>query len=367
MRSDVPFGAFLSGGLDSSSIVALMSEISPFPIETFTIGYNEKEFDERKLAGLVAKKFNTNHFEKIITEDLLEDSLDKIILHYDEPFGDSSAIPVGDVSKFAARHVKMVLTGDGGDEILSGYPSYQGIKLAQTYQQFPGFLQYVMSSSLNLISKLSLGSNRYKINRYYHFINNSKYEFPIRLIAKRSKPEFNKIKALINDDIKTWPVKDYINDFMSKCEYKNDFYKEMFFNFKFDLPNDYLVKIDRMSMAYSLETRLPFLDHRLIEFMVRVDKDIKMQGLECKSVLKKTIAKKLPPSLLKSPKKGFRVPVREWFKSTGYQKKLSKIGSRNSFLNPLEFQKFVDENNKGIYDHGNLIWSIMVLDKIINK
>jgi len=367
MHSDVPFGAFLSGGLDSASIVALMSEISPFPIKTFTIGYDEKEYDERKLAGLVAKKFRTDHYEEIIKEDGLTESLNKIIFHYDEPFGDSSAIPVGNVSKFAAQHVKMVLTGDGGDEVLSGYPSYQGIKIVKIFQKMPYFLQHLIPASINLLSQMSVGAIRYQLNRYQDFLNTSKNGYNIRLINKRSKPGYNKIKALINSDIKTWPIQDYISDFMSACNYRDDFYKEMFFNFKFDLPNDYLVKVDRMSMAYSLETRLPFLDYRLIEFMVRVDKDIKMQGLERKSILKKTIARKLPPLLMNAPKKGFRVPVREWFKSIEYQRKLSQIGLKNDFINYNEFQKIINENKQGYYDNGNLIWSLMILDKIINK
>ena len=131
MRSDVPFGAFLSGGLDSSSIVALMSEISNFPVKTFTIGFDDTNFDESALAQEVAKKFNTEHFRGTVTPDKFEESLERIVFHYDEPFGDSSAIPTGYVSKFAADKVKMVLTGDGGDEVLSGYRGYIGLKFIE--------------------------------------------------------------------------------------------------------------------------------------------------------------------------------------------------------------------------------------------
>ena len=151
MRSDAPYGAFLSGGLDSSSIVALMSENSSYPVQTFTIGFKQKDFDERELAKLVADKFGTNHHEYLVEPSSFDEALLKIIHHYDEPFGDSSAIPTGHVSKFAASKVKMVLTGDGGDELLSGYTTYQGEKFSEQFQKLPkwfrnGFSQFYIQS-----------------------------------------------------------------------------------------------------------------------------------------------------------------------------------------------------------------------------
>ena len=137
MRSDVPFGAFLSGGLDSSSIVAFMSQISPYQVNTFTIGFDEKPFDESSLAAEVASKFGTKHYRGTVTPEDFNTITERIAFHYDEPFGDSSAINVDYVSGFAAEKVKMVLTGDGGDEVLSGYTSYQGIKLANIIKSVP--------------------------------------------------------------------------------------------------------------------------------------------------------------------------------------------------------------------------------------
>jgi len=366
MRSDVPFGAFLSGGLDSSSIVALMSEISSFPVSTFTIGYDETEFDESGLASLVARKFGTEHFVGKIQQANFEETLQKIVFHYDEPFGDSSAIPTGYVSKFAAEHVKMVLTGDGGDEVLSGYPSYQGVKFAQKYHNLPTFIQQIIPPIVDLFSTVTSGEIKYKLNRYHHLFNSSQKDFTYRLLDKRAKPDMSSIRLVINPEIQTWKVEDYLHEFMQKCHYKDDFYKLMYLNFKFDLPNDYLVKVDRMSMAHSLETRLPFLDYRLIEFMVRVNKDVKMQGWERKSILKNTIGKKLPLELLKAPKKGFRVPVRDWFKSKELQNSLVHVISNCAFINPVIFSQLVKDNRTGKADHGNLLWSLIVLSKIFN-
>jgi len=364
MRSDVPFGAFLSGGLDSSSIVALMSKISPYPVKTFTIGYDEKEFDETDLASLVAKQFKTDHVLGKVEEGNFDDLLDKIAFHYDEPFGDSSAIPTGYVSKFASEHVKMVLTGDGGDELLSGYSSYQGVKLSQKYQQLPLFMQHQIPKGINAFSKLAKGSTRYKLNRYSNLFSTASKKFDSSLLDKRAKPSVEIIKQIISPDVQTFSVQDYTNDFLKKIPYKDDFYKQMYLNFKFDLPNDYLVKVDRMSMANSLETRLPFLDHRLVEFMANVDKKVKMVGWERKSILRNTIAKELPPQLMKASKKGFRVPVREWFKKEEIKNKANNFSQNATYINDKYLSKIIEGNFKGLDDHGNLLWALMVLDKV---
>ena len=184
MRSDVPYGAFLSGGLDSSSIVALMSEISSFPVETFTIGFKEKYFDERHLAMLVANKSHTNHHEYIVEPDTFYKSLNNIVYHYDEPFGDSSAIPTGHVSKFASSKAKMVLTGDSGDEVLSGYTGYQGEKFALIYQKLPGWVRKGIPDLTSLISKPFHGSLRYKLNRVLDVCQSSNLNFIDRYLAK---------------------------------------------------------------------------------------------------------------------------------------------------------------------------------------
>jgi len=367
MRSDVPFGAFLSGGLDSSSIVALMSEVADYPVKTFTIGYSEKDYDESVLAKLVADKFKTDHSLGTVDIEDFETTLDRISFHYDEPFGDSSAIPTGYVSKFASEKVKMVLTGDGGDEILSGYSSYQGIKFSQKYQQFPSIIKNALPKLVKTTSNLFSGNIRYKLNRLESVLNTANLNFDERILQKRSKPSLSIIKTLLSRNLNVIPIEDFLSPMMTNCPYKDEFYKQMYLNFKFDLPNDYLVKVDRMSMAYSLETRLPFLDHRLIEFMIGVDKKVKMQGWERKSILKNTIGKKLPSQLLHASKKGFRVPVREWFKRDELISKLNQIGKNNEIYNNNAFNKLVVANAAGLEDYGNLLWSITVLNKILTN
>jgi asparagine synthase (glutamine-hydrolysing) len=360
MRSDVPYGAFLSGGLDSSSIVALMSGISSFPIETFTIGFKEKSYDERSLASLIANRFKTNHHEYIVEPEAFTEALNNISFHYDEPFGDSSAIPTGYVSKFAASKVKMVLTGDGGDEVLSGYTIYQGEKFASQYKNLPGWIRTSIPSVLSNASRPIKGSLRYKLNRIQDVCNSSNFDFQTRYLSKSASIDLSLIKELVRGE-KTFPIEQFLGDFMKNCTYKDPFYKLMFLNFKLSLPDDMLVKVDRMSMAYSLETRTPFLDFRLIEYMARVHKNIKMQGYERKSILRNTIGKKLPKSILSAPKKGFRIPLREWFKEESFSDKLTELESSMPFLNREIVRKITKANNKGESDLGNFIWMLFIL------
>ena len=365
MRSDVPYGAFLSGGLDSSSVVALMSGISSQPVHTFTIGFDEKDFDESHLAQLVADYFKTDHLLGTVSPDSFDEALKRVAFHYDEPFGDSSAIPTGYVSKFAAQKVKMVLTGDGGDEVLSGYNSYAGVKFAGAYQKIPSLLRNVLPRAVMAIAPVLKGRMRYKANRVGSVLETSNFPFNKRLINKRAYTDFESIKRLTSGIKDKIDIEDFISDAMKKCGYKDDFYKLMYINFKYDLPDDYLVKVDRMSMAYSLETRVPFLDHRLIEFMVGVDKRIKLPGWEQKSILKNTIAKKLPESLLKAPKKGFAVPIREWFKDERFMVKSENLAV-SDLLNRREVKKIFKENYSGKRDNGNFIWGLFMLNEMLN-
>ncbi len=365
MRSDVPYGAFLSGGLDSSSIVALMSEISSFPIETFTIGFKERSFDERHLANLVANRFKTNHHEYIVEPETFNESLNNIAFHYDEPFGDSSAIPTGHVSKFAASKVKMVLTGDGGDEVLSGYTIYQGEKFASQYKKLPNWAQTAIPSILSVISRPVTGNLRFKLNRIEDVCKSSTLDFNTRYLAKAACIELSTIKKLVKNE-QVYPVEDFLVDFMKNCTYKDSFYKLMYLNNKLSLPDDMLVKVDRMSMAHSLETRTPFLDFRLIEYMTHVHKDIKMKKYERKTVLRETLGKKLPGALLTAPKKGFGIPIRQWFKGDSFSERLNNLNNFSHLENKI-VHEITQMNNSGKKDYGNFIWMLMILKKKLEE
>lgn len=367
MRSDVPFGAFLSGGLDSSGIVSLMAKQSPYPVKTFTIGFDDKAFDESKLAAEVAVRFKTEHHRGTVLSADFEEALQTVAFHYDEPFGDSSAIPTGEVSRYAAQYVKMVLTGDGGDEALSGYNAYKGVKVSSAIHTYlPGILRKMVIASVDLSAKVLKGPLRYKLTKISNVLKTSQLPFPERVAEKLAFTSLKDIKALTKHIQGVIPVETYLESLLKPCRYQDDFYKLMYVHYMHNLPNDYLVKVDRMSMAHSIETRVPFLDYRLVEFMATVHKDVKMQGWELKSVLRRSIGKNLPPSVLHAPKKGFAVPLREWFKN----KELNGILENNlenagRILDKEIIQKILDENHKGKKDNGNFIWTLLQLDKAL--
>ena len=362
MRSDVPYGAFLSGGLDSSSVVAKMSELSPYPIETFTIGFDDRAFDESLLAKEVADQFNTNHHRDTVDPEDFYDILRYATHYFDEPFGDSSAIPTSQVSKQARRKIKMALTGDGGDEVLSGYNSYLGLKISQKINSLPRQFTHGLSKSLSLASTSISGRYRYKINKIVSVLETSRLPFESRMLLKKPFAELDIIKKLTGNLKGVRAVEDYYHELNSKIPYKNDFYRMMYLSIKHELPNDYLVKIDRMSMSHSLETRTPFLDHRLLEYMVGVDKSVKIQGWETKSVLRNSIGKTLPRKLLKAPKKGFGVPLREWFKKDQFKVDMKQFSTIADLLDKGTLNQVVDLNASGYNDHGNFIWTLLMLN-----
>ena len=293
--------------------------------------------------------------------------LKELLFIYDEPFGDSSAIPVDYVSRFAAEQVKMVLTGDGGDEVLSGYTSYQGIKLANIIKRVSSPIRNLVPFVDERIANHFKGNLRYMMNRASSVIRTANLEFSRKIAEKTAFTDFFSIKELTKNLKYIVKSEDYIEEFMKRTTYKHDFYKMMYVNFKSDLPNDSLVKVDRMSMANSIESRVPFLDYRLIEFMVHVDKDIKMQGWERKSILRNTVGKKLPQNILSAPKKGFGIPLREWFKENSFNNTIkNNLYNLDGILNSTVIDKLIEENKLGRRDNGNFIWTLMILNKMIN-
>jgi asparagine synthase (glutamine-hydrolysing) len=362
MRSDVPYGAFLSGGLDSSSIVTSMASLSAYPVQTFTIGFPDKYFDESKLALEVADKLKTNHYEGTVSPEEINFLIKKLSFHFDEPFGDSSAIPTFQVSKFASNNVKMVLTGDGGDEVLSGYDSYTGIKLSSMISGFPGGIQTAASFFLKALARPINGNLRYTLNRATSVLETSRLPFAERVLNKQILLPYGKIKTLTGTLSDKIAIEDYFHEMVKGIPYKDYFYKLMHFHFKHRLSDVFLVKVDRMSMSNSIETRAPFLDYRLIEFMARVDKNVKHQGWERKSVLRNTIGKELPANIRRASKKGFRVPVREWFKDhTNLQKlQLKKV---YSILDQHTLDHIFSENSRGVVDYGDFIWLLIMLEE----
>jgi asparagine synthase (glutamine-hydrolysing) len=335
------------------------------------MGFNNKKYDERNLAQLVADKFHTEHHVGIVSSEHFDEALNKVLHHYDEPFGDASAIPTGHISKYAAEYVKMVLTGDGGDEVLSGYTIYQGEKFARQYQSLPSMIRKTLPDLVKLSAKPFRGNLRYKLNRVAKVLESSNQSFEKRLQTKLCYTTPENLAQLISADTKSVSFFDFYADVMKECKFKDSFYKLMHFQHKVTLPGDMLTKVDRMSMAYSIETRIPFLDHRIIELLYGVHKNIKTKGYINKIILRKAVANhSLPKELLAAPKKGFSVPLRDWFKEDNLNARIKDIlltNNDNSTYTSTGIEKLINENKDGKSDFGNFIWMVIVLKKWLDS
>jgi asparagine synthase (glutamine-hydrolysing) len=322
MIADVPLGAFLSGGIDSSIIVALMARNATKPVKTFSIGFKDADlFDETNYAREVAELNNTDHHEFKLTHTDLIDVFVSALSTFDEPFADSSAIPTYIVSKETREYVTVALSGDGGDELFAGYRSYLGEYWFSRYMLIPSLLRETLFE--NLITSLpdSRDTKLFEyIRRLKKFIKSTKGSFPERLLAlKEVFPREIRNNILINDHRKAISFQEdialnWIKNLLNR--YHGDRINKMLYSdFKDSLPGDMLTKVDWMSMKNSLEVRVPFLDHRVVELAFQMQGDLKLYKGKTKYILKETFKHLLPPSLLRRPKAGFEIPISRWLRT----------------------------------------------------
>ena len=311
MISDVPIGAFLSGGFDSSIVVGIMSLLSPGKVNTFTVSFDDKIYDESKLAEIVAKKNNTNHTVLKISEEEILGNIPDLLGNIDEPFADSSLIAVNAISKKAREYVKVVLTGDGGDELFAGYNKYLLPYYGNRYKKIPKFLRKgVIEKSLNL-----LPSKSYRVMGIRKVINAcglDEVEQIRYMMSLGFKPD--ELKELIPGiDTETM---DFISEqyaFLSSADAQT---RTQYVDVKTVLEGDMLPKVDRASMFASLETRVPMLDSKVIELAFDTPTEYKIKGKNRKIILKDTFRDLLPDELFRAPKHGFGVPVSDWLENS---------------------------------------------------
>jgi asparagine synthase (glutamine-hydrolysing) len=361
MISDVPLGAFLSGGVDSSTIVGLMTEISNNPVETFSIGFHEEKYSELKYARQVSEKFGTNHHE-LILESSSVDVIDKIIDMYDEPFADSSAIPTYFVSKFAREKVTVVLSGDGGDELFAGYGAYLKLmKLSTFNRRNPIDISQLFKLLNKMIPEHSFGKGlTYYLSKKdsdlaAYFTLNKDYELA-GLFNKdflKTTSEFHSINRKIAQ--------------MSKYKMADKILKSQLLDFNTYLVDDILTKVDRASMRNSLEVRVPILDHEFVELAFQIPTSFKINESNTKIILKKAFGHILPESILNRPKKGFSIPLSNWF---NYQLKefveeelfSDQFDSLNIF-NKARVRKLINNHKQSKRDFGGQIWALLVFSR----
>src|SRR6185503_14671374 len=363
LMSDVPLGVFLSGGVDSGTIVALMHELGVSPIRTFTIGFEEKSFSETDTAREVATRYGTEHHELIVRPDAIT-LLPKLVRHFDEPFADSSAIPVWYVSELARRYVTVVLSGEGGDEMLAGYETYRARKLASLYAHLPrsvgaGLVPAVVGRLPVSHAKVSFD---YKAKRFVTgaYLSAASGHLWWKTILDEDT------KAALYGTRKT-------TDLLPTTRLFETLYAEsdgeeldrlQYVDGLLYLPADILVKVDRMSMAHSLESRVPFLDPSVMELSRRIPRNLRLRGLTTKYLLKRAMAGRLPASVVGGKKRGFNVPMPAWLAGElreFMQDTLSPARLRmQGVFEPTAVERLMHEHVQRVRDHSRALWTLLV-------
>jgi asparagine synthase (glutamine-hydrolysing) len=366
--SDVPLGVFLSGGIDSSAVTALMSESAPGRIQTYSIGFREKTFNELERAREVAGRFGTEHTEFVVESNQVRELVPVLMRFLDEPLADASVIPTFIISRLARRHVTVALAGDGGDELFSGYDTYKAARLAGFYRKVPGFIRRGVVAPI--VRRLPASPRRLSFEfKAKKFVAGA--EFPPEVsnfIWWGAYPPEEK-RRLFAEDIRSRFGEDpYAPVAFHRAAGPGPeaatLDRVAYLDLKLYLQDDLLVKVDRMSMANSLEIRVPFLDHTFVEFAATIPSRLKLRGLTSKYILKKMLRGRLPDSILNGPKIGFDIPLGPWIREElwGFVTDvLSPAGlARHGFFDPAYVRRLLDEHKAGAHNHRQLLWPLII-------
>lgn len=365
MISDVPLGAFLSGGIDSSSVVAMMAKNSSRPIETFTIGFKDDDNNELENAREIAKRYGCTHHEQIVEPESIS-LLPKLVKAYDEPFADSSAIPTYYVSKFAREYVTVALSGDGGDELFAGYGMYGYLNRIYKYNSpFPALNKLVWGNIHKLIPHKTLGKG------LTYFLAQNKEYLGARLCIW-SEEERKKL-ILDNKDFKKYKnVPESFKESILKQGSKNDFVSNLqYLDIQTFMVDSVLTKVDRASMLNSLEVRVPLLDHKFAELTFKIPSNLKLHNNTPKYIFKQAMKNTLPANILVNKKIGFNAPISLWFKEELKEYVNDTLLSNNSLLSnhleKSEIKKVIADNESGSRDFSGRIWSLLFFEEWLKQ
>jgi len=367
LYSDVPLGAFLSGGIDSSAIVALMSRIGSGAVKTFSIGFTEKAYDELKFARMVAERFNTDHNELIVKPDALK-VLPLLVERYGEPYADSSCVPTYYLCNQTRKYVTVALNGDGGDELFAGYERYQAMLISERYRKIPSLMRRGIKGLVSLLPDSINQKN--KLRRFKRFFDGIDMPFAPRylrwigLMSDGLKADIysRDFKTVTQNSDPSDPLKPYLGLYPSQGVLDPVLSADTHTY----LPDDLLVKVDIASMANSLEARSPFLDHKVMEFAASLPPEFKMKNLVKKYILKKALHGIIPDENIYRSKMGFGVPVGDWFR--GELKELltdtllsDKCAGRGYF-DDIAVEMMVSDHIEGRRDYTYQLWALLMLE-----
>jgi asparagine synthase (glutamine-hydrolysing) len=368
LMSEVPLGAFLSGGIDSSAVVALMSEASSEPIKTFSIGFAEQDFSELHHARRIAEHVGADHHEFIVRPDAME-VLPLLVEHYGEPYADSSAIPTYYVARETRKHVTVALNGDGGDESFAGYERYAAMQLAERYRRLPASLRKLaIQPAIGLLPASETSRSRIRdAKRFIQAASLPKRERYLRWVsvfdaeAKQDlySADFQRQTASVHPG-------EILDPWFARANGSGIVDAALLTDIMTYLPNDLLVKVDIASMAVSLEARSPFLDHHVIEFAASLPERFKLRGLTTKYLLKRVLKKLLPAENLERRKMGFGVPIGHWFRgqmqSFLRETLLSQKALGRGLFKPESVKQMIELHTSNERDYAHQLWTLLMLE-----
>jgi asparagine synthase (glutamine-hydrolysing) len=363
--ADVPLGAFLSGGIDSSAIVALMAGVMGEPVKTFTIGFEDRDgFDERPFARAVAQRFGTEHHESVVHPDAV-DLVERLVWHHDQPFGDSSAVPTFLLNQAAREHVTVALSGDGGDELFAGYERFAAGVAVDRVLMIPPVLRTAGRRALDAIPGSAFRGRAGRVQRFAAMVDEGMPDAYLGWISY--VPEVWRRRLLRHPD--DWARSEYSASWQA-TEGAPTLDRLLALNLGTYLPDDLLVKMDRTSMAHGLEVRSPFLDTELLEFAGRLAPGLKLRGLSLKRVLKRAMTDVLPADILSRPKRGFGVPLDRWFRGDleAYTHSMLGPGARvRGHLQGEALDQLLAEHGSGSGAHGHALWTLLTLEVFLRR
>lgn len=361
LRSDVPLGVFLSGGIDSSAVVALMHEMGIQDIRTFTVAYDfGPQFDETRWARIVAEKFKTKHREVFVKPGEFRDFIPSLVWHMDEPVTEAAAISLFYVAKLAREDVVVVLSGEGSDEVFGGYPIYKYMQVLERYRQIPSALRRgLINPALNALGgKWRKYTEISELPLHDRYLGCSFYETPLK--EELYRPE---VRGLFNGH----GMSHLVRPLYDKTEGEDPLLRMMYLDVKSWLPDDLLIKADKMTMASSVELRVPFLDHRVVEMGARIPAKYRIKGWSTKHVLKKAMEGRLPHEILHRGKMGFPTPLARMFQGDLRDYVAGVLGSDRSldrgYFRPEVVRRLVAEHQSGAKDHHRVLWQLLVLEE----
>lgn len=365
LRCDVPFGAFLSGGIDSSLVVAIMTGLLERPVQTFSIGFEDSSYNELEYAGQVARLFNTEHTEHVLEPSAIE-LVEKILSSMDDPIGDFSIFPTYLVSSLARSKVKVILSGDGGDELFGGYDTYLAQKVYEYYSLIPARIRnHLISPVVGMLPPTQ--KKKGLINKARHFVKGASIDDRYNHFRWMIFSMPGEGGSVFRDDVFESIDVDNMFSFIPRYIEQNSLQginRSMYLDIKSYLVDNILVKVDRMSMATSLEARVPFLDHRMVEFALSVPHQMKIKNFKTKYILKKMAGRFLPDQIVNKPKQGFSIPMKQWLKGPMKNMMTDLLShdrlKKQGIFNPDYVEKMMKDHLDNRTNNSHQIWSLML-------